>query len=534
MLSSFSELKTDINGLWGRLSLMQKVIFSGVSISVPIILVIVMLYYRPDYQVLFRNLEPDDVVTIENKLSSASIPSKQGEDGKSILVPAKNVHKSRLLLASQGLPRKKSKGYGLFDEQKLGATEFEQQINYQRALQNELARSIMEIEGIIAARVHLSIPKPTLFTERQKPTKASVLLSLHSPASVKAKQIDGIIHLVAWAVEGLEPENVAVIDSSTGRTLSQKKRYDAMGGLTNEQLEYQWTLEERYEERVVSMLQKAYSDPNTPEQVIAVAKVTVEVDFDTQETTEEKYDPETIISEETMITETADSLPQTGTANSPPQAVGGIPGTPSNVTPSAQTIISNQPAKYTRQDTTRSYKVSKTVSRRITKPKLTRLSAAVMVNDKIQAPLPDLERLVKSAVGYDVSRNDQVEVVRTSFFVPKPITLPKPPIWDKVVEILRYPIVIVLVIIIGLFLLMYTFLRTSRMRELPLEKETPALSAAEAEEEKLLALESEERKQKALAAEEARKQIREDLIEVAEKQPEVIENLIRYWLENET
>jgi len=524
MLGSFSELTTDVKGMWDRLSLMQKVIFSGVSISVPIILVIVMLYYRPDYQVLFRDLEPDDVVTIENKLTSASIPSKQGEDGMSILVPAKNVHKARLLLASEGLPRKKSKGYGLFDEQKLGATEFEQQINYRRALQNELARSIMEIEGIVATRVHLSIPKPTLFTERQKPTKASVLLSLHSPTNVKEKQIDGIIHLVAWAVEGLEPENVAIVDSSTGRTLSQKQRSDAMGELTNEQLEYQRTLEEQYEERVVSMLQKVYSDPNTPEQVIAVAKVTVEVDFDIQETTEEKYDPTTIISEETTTTESADSVPQ---------SVGGIPGTPSNVTPSAQTIISSQPSKYTRQETTKSYKVGKTVSHKITKPKLKRLSAAVMVNDTIQAPLPDLERLVKSAVGYDVTRNDQIEVVRTSFFVPQPLTPPKPLLWDKVVEILRYPIVIVLIIIIGLFLLMRTLLRTGRMRELPLEEGTPALSIAEAEEEKPLALESEERKKKALEAEKAQKQIRDDLIEVAKNQPEVIENLIRHWLENE-
>ncbi len=259
-------------------------------------------------------------------------------------------------------------------------------------------------------------------------------------------------------------------------------------------------------------------------QVIAVAKVTVEVDFDIQETTEEKYDPTTIISEETTTTESADSVPQ---------SVGGIPGTPSNVTPSAQTIISSQPSKYTRQETTKSYKVGKTVSHKITKPKLKRLSAAVMVNDTIQAPLPDLERLVKSAVGYDVTRNDQIEVVRTSFFVPQPLTPPKPLLWDKVVEILRYPIVIVLIIIIGLFLLMRTLLRTGRMRELPLEEGTPALSIAEAEEEKPLALESEERKKKALEAEKAQKQIRDDLIEVAKNQPEVIENLIRHWLENE-
>lgn len=525
MLNSFSDLKTDVKGMWDRLSLMQKVIFLGVSLSVPIILAIVILYYRPDYEVLFRNLELDDVVTIENKLTSASIPSMQGEDGTSILVPAKNVHKARLLLASEGLPRKKAKGYGLFDEQKLGATEFEQQINYQRALQNELARSIMEIEGVVAARVHLSIPKPTIFTEKQKPTKASVLLSLRSPSNVKEKQIDGIIHLVAWAVEGLEPENVAVVDSSTGRTLSKKQRYDSMGStLTTEQLEYQWTVEEQYEEQIVSMLQKAYSDPSAPEKVIAVAKVAADIDFDTQETTEEKYDPNTIVSEETTTTESADGMPQ---------FTGGIPGTPSNITPSAQTVISNQPSKYTRQETTKSYMVSKTVLHKIAKPTLKRLSAAVMVNDKIQAAQADLERLIKSAVGYDVTRNDIVEVVRTSFFVPKPFTLPKPPIWEKVFELLRYPIFIVLIIIIGLFLLMRTLLKTKEMQQLPLEEEeTPALAAAE--EETPLMLESEQRKQKALAEEEARKLIQQDIIEVAEERPEIIENILRYWLESET
>lgn len=524
MLSSFSDLKTDVKGLWARLSLTQKVIFSLVSLSVPIILIVVIQYFSPDYEVLFRSLSPDDVVTIENKLASASIESKQGEDGASILVPAKNVHKARLLLASEGLPRKKSKGYGLFDEQKLGRTEFEQQINYQRALQNELARSIMEIEGVIAARVHLSIPKPTIFTERQKPTKASVLLSLRSPSDVKEKQIDGIIHLVAWAVEGLEPENVAVVDSKTGRTLSKRQRYDSIGSpLTTEQLEYQFSLEEQYEERIVSMLRTAYSDPNAPEEVIAVAKVSADIDFDTLQTTEERYDPNTIVSEETTITETAEGAPQ---------SVGGIPGTPSNVTPSAQTIISNQPSKYTRQDTTKSYLVSKTVSHRIIKPKLKRLSAAVMINDKIQAPLPVLLRLIKSAVGYDAQRNDEVEVVRTSFFVPKPLTPLEKPRWEKVVEITKNPIFIVIIIIIGLFLLMRTLLKAGRTLKLPLEeKETPALATPEGEIPPQL--ESEQRKQQALAEEEARKLIQQDIVEVAKEQPEIIENIIRYWLENE-
>ena len=525
MLNSFSELKTDVKGLWDRLSLRQKVIFLGVSVSVPIILTIVIFYYRPDYEVLFRNLEPDDVVTIENKLASASIPNKQGEDGTSILVPAKNVHKARLLLASEGLPRKKSKGYGLFDEQKLGATEFEQQINYQRALENELASSIMEIEGIAAARVHLSIPKPTLFTEREKPTKASVLLSIGASSNIKEKQIDGIIHLVAWAVEGLEPENVVVVDSSTGRTLSPKQKGDSTGTQNDEQLEYQWTVEEQYEEQIVSMLQKAYSDPSAPEEVIAVAKVSADIDFDTQETTEEKYDPNTIVSEETTTTETAE-----GTS----QPVGGIPGTPSNITPSAQTIINSQPSKYNRQDTTKSYLVSKTVSHRINKPKLNRLSAAVMVNDKIQAPLADLERLVKSAVGYDATRNDTVEVVRTSFFAPKPITTPKMPIWEQVVEILKYPIFIVLIIVIGLFLLIRTILRAGKVEEPPaLEEaeETPAITTDEGKTP--LALESAQRKQQAIAEEEAREMVKRDLNEIAEERPEIIENLIKYWLEHD-
>lgn len=524
MLNSFENLKTDLKGLWGRLSLMQKVIFLGVSLSVPVILAIVIIYYRPDYEVLFRNLESDDIVTIENKLTAAEIPSKQGEDGTSILVPSKNVHKARLLLATEGLPRKKSKGYGLFDEQKLGATEFEQQITYQRALEDELARSIMEIESVAAARVHLSIPKPTIFTEREKPTKASVLLSLRSPSSVKERQIDGIIHLVAWAVEGLEPENVAVVDSKTGSTLSKRQRSGVAGSsLTSEQLEYQWTVEEQYEEQIVSMLQKAYSDPSVPEEVIAVAKVAAEIDFDAQEMTEEKYDPNTVISEETTTTESAEGVPQ---------SVGGTPGMSSNITPSAQTIISNQPSKYSRQDTTKSYLVSKTVSHRINNPKLKRLSAAVMINDKIQAPLMDLERLVKSAVGYDAARNDIVEVVHTSFFVPKPFIPLKPPLWEKFVEIFKYPIFIVLIIIIGLFLLMRILLKSREIQQLPLEKkEMPALAAAE---RKIpLALEVEQRRQQALDVDKMRQMIREDIIKVAEERPEIIENLVRYWLETD-
>ena len=527
MLDSFSNLTTDVKGMWGRLSLMQKAIFLGVSISVPIILTVVIYYYRPDYQVLFRNLEVEDIIAIENKLAGASIPGKQGEDGASILVPAKNVHRARLLLASEGLPRKKSKGYGLFDEQKLGATEFEQQINYQRALQNELARSIMDIEGVIAARVHLSIPKPTIFTEKQKPTKASVLLSLHSTFGVNKKQIDGIIHLVAWAVEGLDPENVALVDASTGRTLSSKDRFDSVGMLTTEQFEYQRTIEEQYEEQIVSMFQRAYGDPNTSESVIAIAKVSTEVDFDTQETTEETYDPNTtVVSEETKLVESADGTPQT---------MGGMPGISSNVTPSAQTIISGGPTKYTRQDTTKSYMVSKIVLHKIAKPKLKRLSAAVMVNsNEIQAPLADLKRLVESAIGYDnTSRNDQVEVILTPFFVPKPVVIPEPTLWEKVLEILKYPAIIVLIAIIGLFLLLRLFLGPRGVKELP-ERETPALAEAkEKDKTPLMLVEAEERKQQALVEEEARKQIEKDITNIADERPEVIENIIRYWLDND-
>jgi len=251
--------------------------------------------------------------------------------------------------------------------------------------------------------------------------------------------------------------------------------------------------------------------------------VTADIDFDTQETTEEKYDPNTIISEETTTVETAEGLPQ---------FVGGMPGTPSNITPSAQTITTGQPSKYTKQDTTKSYMVSKTVSHKIANPKLKRLSVAVMVNDKIQAPQVDLERLVKSAVGYDTQRNDKVEVVRTSFFKPKPITPSKMPVWEKFAEILKYPIFIVIIIIIAFFVLMRTLLKTGGLRQLPLEgEETPALATSEGMEETPAALEDSQKKQRALEAEKARQKIRQDIIEVTENQPEVNENHIRYWLE---
>ncbi len=522
MLDALSNMTTDIKGMWERLSLPQKVLFGLVSLSVPIVIIVIISLNSSNYEVLFRNLEGNDIIAIENKLSELGIENKQGEDGTSILVPAPKVHNARMLLASEGLPRKESKGFKLFDERKLGATAFEQKINYQRALEDELAQSIMEIDSVTAARVHLSIPQATIFTERQKPTKASVRLSLRSQGDINERLVDGIVHLVAWAVEGLDFENVVVIDTASGRTLSRNDTQDSPGALVTDQLEYQRSIEEKYEQQIRSMLTEAYGDPGNPDQTIAIARVSAEVDFDVQETIEETYDPATIIESETTDTETSEGLPP---------SLGGAPGVSSNIAPFQQLSPSiGRQYKYSKDNSTKDYKVGKTITNSEKKPSLKRLSVAVMVSDKIQAPQPGLKSLIENAVGFDALRGDTIEVLPASFFVPQVPTPPVPKAWERYLDILKHPLVIIFISILCFFALIRFMVKQIGLGKPGEEEAAQALPSPE-DDANVLALEEEVKKKRLVQEAEERKQIQEALHETAENQPELIENLIKYWLE---
>ncbi len=194
---------------------------------------------KPDYTVLFSDLDPDDMQAIEGELRAAGVPFQQSPNGASIMVPSSEVYKMRLRLANKGIPEAGNIGFEGFDKTDFGMTDFVQQLKYQRALQVELGRTIGQIKQIGAARVHIVLPRKTVFADHDEPAKASVALKLRPGLRLGMDQVDGIVHLVAGAVEGLQKENVAVFDSS-GKMLSTSNRDSVVDG---SQLRYQRNVE---------------------------------------------------------------------------------------------------------------------------------------------------------------------------------------------------------------------------------------------------------------------------------------------------
>jgi flagellar M-ring protein FliF len=362
---------------------------------------------QPDMQVLFSNLAPDDAGAIVDKLKDAKVPYETSGGGTTILVPSAHVHDMRLQLAGQGLPHGGGVGFEIFDRSTLGMSEFVQKLNYRRALQGELARTIAQMPEVERARVHLAMPERRLFATEQDRARASVVLSLRGSQMLGKAQVQGIIHLVSSSVEGLQARDVTVVDGH-GQLLSTSSS-DETAGLTGSQLEYQRTVEKDIEGRIQSMLERIVGVNK------AVVRVSSQLDFRKVETTEERFDPNG-------------------------QVVRGVPGVESNVPPGSEVEAAqtSSTSNQTKNETV-NYEISRTVSR-IVEPigTVKKLSVAVLVDGTYEAakapegekpvaeaakkyvPRTDeemkrIEEIVKKAMGYSTDRQDQVEVVNIQF-----------------------------------------------------------------------------------------------------------------------
>jgi flagellar M-ring protein FliF len=405
---------------WADLPTKRKLIIGlAVAAVVAGIVTLALWSSRPDYSVLFSDLSPEDMQSIETELNASGVPYKLSADGTSIMVPSSQLHKMRLRLSVKGLPEVGAIGFEGFDKTDFGMTDFVQQLKYQRALQVELGRTIAQLKEVMAARVHIVLPRETVFTEREQPAKASVVLNLRPGARLNHSQINGIVHLVASAVEGLQKENITVLDTS-GKMLSAPSE-EAF--VNNSQLEYQRSVESQYESQLQNMLDVVLGPSK------ATVQVAAEIDFTMIETSSEVYDPDkTVVKSEQNVEYTTRGtvLPS------------GIPGVTSNVTPNQQNG-GNTPypwktgssilPEYDRSDATTEYEVSKTVQHTIQRPgRIAKLSVAVVVDNKTvdgestpwtQQELADLKGLIRNAVGgasADPSRGDpEIEIRNIPF-----------------------------------------------------------------------------------------------------------------------
>ncbi len=240
---------------------------------------------QPEYQVLFSNLSQEDAGEMVAKLKEKKVPFQLSAEGSSILVTKEQVYDTRLSLAAEGLPKGGGVGFEVFDRTNLGATDFVQKLNYQRALQGELSRTIRQIKEIEHARVHIVTPKESLFVEDQKRPTASVLIKTRSGMRLEASQVEGIVHLVASAVEGLDSGNITVVDTS-GKILFKRNDATSIGQMTTNQLEYQRNIEEGLKKKVQGMLEEVLGLNK------AIARVSADIDFQQIDITEETFDPE--------------------------------------------------------------------------------------------------------------------------------------------------------------------------------------------------------------------------------------------------
>lgn len=366
-----------------------------------------------DYQLLYGNLAETDASAVIEWLKGQNVPYQLKNNGHNILIPAKNVYETRLSLAAQGLPQGGGVGFEIFDKQSFALTDFVQKINYSRALQGELARTIATLGPVESARVHLALPEKRLFRDQQQPATASVILKLAPGKRLSEGQIEGIVHLVSSSIEGLEPGKVTIIDQN-GNVLSRIGDKSSRGNLSPDMLEYQSLVEQRLENRAQALLDKSLGARN------AMVRVSATLDFAQTEKTEETFDPEEPVIRSEQVNEE-----KTGSEIS-----GGIPGVQSNLEGNTNQTAGASPPSSRSQRTT-NYEISKVVAKTVNPVgTISKISVSVLVADKMvpgkdkEPPtseprsaeeLKAVETLIASALGIDSARGDKIEVTSMPF-----------------------------------------------------------------------------------------------------------------------
>ena len=458
-------------------SLARKLsLVAAAVISVVLFSFIIMQSQVADYNLLFANMPNRDAAQVVDWLKGHKIPYRLADGGRDILIPADKVYEARIELAGSGLANG-GVGFEIFDKQSIGMTDFAQKINYRRALQGELMRTITSLAPVAAARVHLALPEKRLFREQQQPATASIIIKLASGRSLKKSQLEGIIQLVAGSVEGLESENVIVVDSS-GKALSKRGGDDITGPATPGMLGYQQTIEKRLEVSAQSLLDRALGAGNS------LVRVNVEVDFDQREKVEEALDPKGAV----IVSE------QSSTEEGSGEVASGVPGVVSNLNP--QTAAETKTTPASRSEETVNYELSKVVRKTVESVgTLNKLSVSVLVADRVipgvdgekpsNSPrtaeeLQEIEKMVRTALGINAQRGDLISVISMPFesgFIDE--ALPQPSLLDRVYQfmpLIKYAL-LALASLLAYFLLIRPILKT--MRGAVVETETEPMKTVE-------------------------------------------------------
>lgn len=419
----FKTLFQQIATLFHNLSMKQRIV-AGVSVAVVIGFLVFLTFYRggsegyAGYSVLFENTTAEDSALIIQQLDQRKVPYKVYNEG-TIMVPSDVVYKERIAIAALGIPKNSKVGYEIFDKNEFGATDFEQQIKYLRALEGELARTIENLQPIESATVHIALPKESVFTERQTAPTASVVVTLNSGMRLQSKQIAGIKNLIASSVVRLQAENVKIVNQDGVPLGEEEGIYE--DELIQKQVRYKRDFELAYEEKIINMLAPIIGGVDK-----VVAKVNIDFDFSQRESTSEEFDPESVPRSEQSIEESREGKR--------PAEVGGVPGAVSNIGPVEGLEDNGLEESYNKSSMTTNYEISK----RVTNVKgqfatISRVSAAVVVDGKYEfreneegkrelefiplspEQLQSIESIVRQSVGYNPERGDEVTVSNFEF-----------------------------------------------------------------------------------------------------------------------
>jgi flagellar M-ring protein FliF len=511
-------------GIWARLSRNQRLGLGAlVAAAVVLLVVFASLARTPDYGVAFSNLKDEDAAAIVAKLKEAKIPYELAERG-TIKVPSGQVQEVRLLMASSGLVQKGSGvGFEIFNQPHFGLTEFAEKVNYHRALEGEISRSVNRLDAVESSRIHLVVPEQSLFTSQKKEPTAAAVLQLKPGRRLDPGQVQGISQLIAGSVEGLKIQNVTVMDA-TGAVLTDRQAENDPTRQSGNRSEIQRTLENRLADEVRTMLRPVVGPDRS------VVRVNAELNWDQYESNSETFSPDGKTPQVRSRREISESSTQsTG-------AAGGVPGTDRNVPtyPGGQPNGAGQNGAE-RKDQTTNFELSRTIEKLTRAPGgIKRLNVAVALDSEViadPAQADAISRLVATAAGLDTSRGDLVTLTSLPFSAAdkKPAEIAEAARQREMsVSILRaVAMVLGPLMVVGLVGLI---LRRGRR---PVER--PRITIGAPIEQTQTALVEQDQIELPAPRQEDQEQVRvrEELVSMAETDPAVVAQLIRTWMQED-
>ncbi|HRQ43929.1 MAG TPA: flagellar basal-body MS-ring/collar protein FliF [Candidatus Goldiibacteriota bacterium] len=530
LLKTWERLKS----FWQSQDRSRRILWITVPSLVLIGLIALALWTTsPNYSPLFSNLTQEDAGNIIAELKDRKVPYKIGNNGKTISVPFKDVYDLRLEMASKGMIKGGGVGFEIFDKTNLGITDFTQRVNFVRALEGELGRTISNIEIIDEARVHLVLPKKELYEEKEKEPTASVLVKMKAGLKLSYDNVKSIVFLVAGSVEGMKPVNVTIIDSN-GTVLSDiikdelmeegssSYSYSKQLKLTNQQMNMQSEFEKDIQRRVESMLTNVLGEKR------ATVRVNAELSFDQVEKKDEIYEP--VVGGKGIIRSSKRNLENyTGVGTYP----GGVPGTDSNV-PGYKSAVSGN-SQFTKSEVTENYEISKKEKHVIeTVGDVKRLSIAVIVDNLQPQQVNSIRNAVIAAAGLDLTRGDQVAVENISF--DRSVEKAEMAKADMSAREKYMTTLTSLGIVLGILLFALLFLRSTlkpkAIREKLRRQIEMAAKDVRAEEEVEVPLEAVPSAAE-LAEAQKRAEMKRQITKIARENPKIIVQLIKRWLTEE-